>query len=59
MTTTQQAKDFFRKESLYEIAGMARTSAHRFMIRARNIATNEIKMFIVDYKEKSINQINK
>jgi len=59
MTTTQQAHDFFRKESLYDIVGTARTAAHRFIIRAKNIATNEFKLFIVDYKEQTITDIKR
>ena len=59
MTTTEKAKDFFRKESLYQLEGIARTSAHRFIIRAKNIATSEEKKFIVDYKEQTITDIRK
>jgi len=56
MHTTTQAQMFFRKETLYSLMNIARTSAHRFIIRASNIATGEEQLFLADL---SINQLNK
>lgn len=59
MTTTSKAIDFFRKESLYKLEGIARTSAHRFVVRAKNIATGSEHVFIEDCKEGTIKKIVK
>lgn len=47
----------FQRETLYELTNIARTSAHRFIIRARNLATEEHRIFIADCNEGSINKI--
>ena len=56
MHTTKNAIEFFGKETLYDLLNIARTSAHRFIIRASNIATGEEQLFLADL---SINQLNK
>ncbi len=50
MKTLQEAKEFFAKETLYDLIVAVRTTAFRFIVRAKNIATEEVVVFIVDLK---------
>lgn len=54
MKTTLQCLALFSKETLYEAITVARTTAVRFIVRARNIATNEECIFFVNAKLQTI-----
>jgi len=57
MHTTPQAIKIFARETLYTLTNIARTGASRFIVRAKNIATEEYQSFIVDCKDRSINKV--
>lgn len=57
MSTYNEAKEFFKKETLYELASISRTSPYRFIVRAYNIATNEWFLFIVDMKNQTVDKL--
>lgn len=57
MKTTPQALAFFSKESLYSALTATRTGACRFIIIAKNVATDVTERFIVDLKAEKIERI--
>ena len=54
MKTHNDAKTEFLKETLFEAIAVVRTTAFRFIIRAKNIATDEICIFYMDLKNNKI-----
>lgn len=57
MKTLNECRVLFARETLYEAIATVRTTAFRFLVRAQNLATNEIKIFIVDARLNTIKPI--
>lgn len=56
MKTLNEAREFFSKETLFEAVAVVRTTAFRFIVRAKNIATNEESIFFLDLQLETLHK---
>lgn len=54
MKTLNEARDFFKKESLFEAVAVVRTTAFRFIIRAKNLATGDECLFFLNLQTSTL-----